>query len=134
MRRLFSVTAAVLSAVALGALGSTVPAAASAEQAGSADGSLECTYTVNSKAGKVSGSCSGTTSVGSASGSFTGHLRPGGVATGGFTLDTPLGELDGTFRGSPFKPGHGPPSKATGTWTVSGGTTHLSGTLVATLR
>ncbi|MBA0124199.1 hypothetical protein H0B56_01425 [Haloechinothrix sp. YIM 98757] len=134
MRRLSGVTAAVLSVVALGILGSTAPAAASPVPAASSDGSLTCGYTVNSKAGTVSGSCSGTTSAGSASGSFTGHLRPGGLATGSFTLRTPLGELDGTFRGSPFGPGHGPPSKATGEWSVSGGTTQLSGTFVATLR
>ncbi|MDV6012356.1 hypothetical protein [Haloechinothrix sp. LS1_15] len=132
MHRLTRATTAILSALALGTMGTVAPAAASAVPLDRTDGSLTCTYSINTKANKVSGSCSGTTSVGAASGSFSGHVRPNGLASGSITLHTPLGSLEGEFRGKPFKPA--PPTKAKGEWSVSAGKTALSGTLKATIR
>lgn len=108
-----------LSAMALATLGVATPAAATA-------GELHCTYQWHQQAGKISGGCEGTTELGSAAGSFTGHLRPGGIGSGDFVLDTPAGYYTGSFKGKPFHSG-----KAKGNWSVKVGSLKVTGTFVA---
>lgn len=119
MKGISRVVVGGLSTVALATLALTAPAAAS-------NGELACTYQWNQQVGRVTGGCAGSTDFGSAAGSFTGHLRPGGIGSGNFVLDTPAGSYSGSFKGKPF---HG--GKAKGTWYVRVGSLTVTGTFVA---